>query len=253
MLDILEFLSIDFCIFHFFELVRNCNNWNIEILESWNLELLNSWKLYQLLQLFWLHNFFDFLTFSTSPASSTSVLLWLPKRQKWLFSHIDYRQNGQQLLNAIWNIWICIIKSTWVTNYAKIANHGQNLRFNFLVKKWLSLGELLRKKNRKSWKHVFYTNWTILSRKKIFFEKNFLNDPKSWKHRIYNFYKKALTILMKSWKYLALVIVFQNPKTVCPGKLRFSGKKFLSMILATLSLSTERQDFLRKIRPCQFF
>ena len=28
-----------------------------------------------------------------------------------------------------------------------------------------SLGELLRKKNQKSWKHVFYTNWTILSRK----------------------------------------------------------------------------------------
>ena len=51
--------------------------------------------------------------------------------------------------------------------------NGQNLKFHFLVEKWLSLGHLLRKKNRKSWKHVFYTNWTILSRKKNFSKKIF--------------------------------------------------------------------------------
>ena len=79
------------------------------------------------------------------------------------------------------------------TPWKKIATHGQNLRFHFLVEKWPSLGELLRKKNRKSWKHVFYTNWTILSRKKKFFEKIFLNDPKSRKSPIFNIFWTALT------------------------------------------------------------
>ena len=104
-----------------------------------------------------------------------------------LISHIDGRQNVQQLFNAIWNIWKCIIKSTWVIKYAKIAKHGQNLRFHFLVEKWLSLGEFLRKKNRKSWKHVFYTNWTILSRKKKF-SKNFfwiIQNPENWPYSIF--------------------------------------------------------------------
>ena len=112
-----------------------------------------------------------------------------------------------------------------MTNYAKIANHGQNLRFHFLVKKWLSLGELLRKKNRKSWKHVFYTNWTILSRKKIFFEKKFLNDPKSQKSPIYKIFWTALTNVLIFSGMIALDSAFQHIIPVCPGKIKKFYKK----------------------------
>ena len=119
----------------------------------------------------------------TYSASSISILFWLPKRQKWLFSHIDGRQKVQKLFNAIWNIWVCIIKSNWVTCYDEIAKHGHHLRSHFLVEKWLSLGHLLRKKNRKSWKHVFYTNWTILSKKQKFLQKKILDHSKSLKNR----------------------------------------------------------------------
>ena len=143
-----------------------------------------------------------------------------------LISHIDGRQNVQQLFNAIWNIWKCIIKSTWVINYAKIAKHGQNLRFHFLVEKWLSLGEFLRKKNRKSWKHVFYTNWTILSRKKNFFEKKFLNDPKSQKSPIYKIFWTALTNVLIFSGMIALDSAFQHIIPVCPGKIKKFYKKF---------------------------
>jgi len=129
-----------------------------------------------------------------------------------LISHIDGRQNVQQLFNAIWNIWKCIIKSTWVINYAKIAKHGQNLRFHFLVEKWLSLGEFLRKKNPKSWKHVFYTNWTILSRKKFFFKKIFLDHSKFSKNRggHISWTAKALWLIFSG--YVVLKYVFRYPK-----------------------------------------
>ena len=74
----------------------------------------------------------------------------------------------QILFIAIPNVSFCIFESTWVTNDENIAMKGQNLKFHFLVEKWQSLGELLRKKIENRKKHVFYTNWTILSRKKIF-------------------------------------------------------------------------------------
>ena len=64
---------------------------------------------------------------------------------------------------------ICNTRSYQAIKPKKMA---KNLNFKFLVKKWQSLGELLSKNCRKSWKHVFYTNWTILSRK-IFFSKKF--------------------------------------------------------------------------------
>ena len=52
---------------------------------------------------------------------------------------------------------------------------SQNLKVQFLVEKWLSLEHLLRKNFSKSWKHVFYTNWSILSifEKNFFWSKNF--------------------------------------------------------------------------------
>ena len=61
--------------------------------------------------------FFSFIDFCSSLTSKTS---------KVAFSHIDGRQDVQKKLIAIWNIWICIIKSTWETDYAKIAKDGQN-------------------------------------------------------------------------------------------------------------------------------
>ena len=149
-------------------------------------EILKSWTLGSSISFF---SFFEFITFLTPwlfrPLQFLRLLFFsgFQNVKSGFFYHIDDRQNGQQLLNAIWNIWIRIIKSIWMTNYAKIANHGQNLKFHFLVKKWLSLGEFLRKKNRKSWKHVFYTNWTILSKKQKFLQKNFLDHSKSLKNR----------------------------------------------------------------------
>ena len=110
-------------------------------------------------------------------------LLNLKIRLKMLYFAYWRPSKRATTVNAIWSIWKCIIKSTWVINYAKIVKHGQNLRFHFLVKKWQSLGELLRKKNRKSWKHVFYTNWTILSKKQKFLQKKFLDHSKSLKNR----------------------------------------------------------------------
>ena len=47
-----------------------------------------------------------------------------------------------------------------------------------MVEKWLSLGHLLRKNFRKSWKHVFYTNWTILSKKQKFLQKKIFGSFK---------------------------------------------------------------------------
>ena len=102
------------------------------------------------------------------------IFKWWPK--KTLLAYWQPAKLAKTVLmsfNVVTSILICITKTTWVTSYEKIAKHGQNLRFHFLVEKWLSLGELLRKKNRKSWKHVFYTNWTILSWKKNFFENFF--------------------------------------------------------------------------------
>ena len=95
-----------------------------------------------------------------------------------------------------------------------------------MVEKWPSLGELLRKKYRKSWKHVFYTNWTILSRKKIFFEKKFLNDPKSQKSPIYKIFWTALTNLLIFSGMIALDSAFQHIIPVCPGKIKKFYKKF---------------------------
>ena len=95
-----------------------------------------------------------------------------------------------------------------------------------MVEKRLSLGELLRKKNRKSWKHVFYTNWTIRSRKKNFFEKNFLNDPKSRKSPIFNIFWTALRNLLIFSGMIALDSAFQHIIPVCPGKLKKFYKKF---------------------------
>ena len=95
-----------------------------------------------------------------------------------------------------------------------------------MVEKWLSLGEFLRKKNRKSWKHVFYTNWTILSRKKIFFEKKFLNDPKSQKSPIYKIFWTALTNVLIFSGMIALDSAFQHIIPVCPGKIKKFYKKF---------------------------
>ena len=109
-------------------------------------EILKSWTLGSSISFF---SFFEFITFLTPwlfrPLQFLRLLFFsgCQNVKSGFFYHIDDRQNGQQLLNAIWNIWIRIIKSIWMTNYAKIANHGQNLKFHFLVKKWLSLGELL--------------------------------------------------------------------------------------------------------------
>ena len=86
------------------------------------------------------------------------------------FEHVEGRQTMQQSFVDISNVLFCLIRSAWVTNNQSIAINSNNLGFHFLPEKWLSLGHLLRKKNRKSWKHVFYTNWTILSRKKFFFD-----------------------------------------------------------------------------------
>ena len=130
------------------------NNYYYYILTVCSTEVENCNVLVGLAQLQWsfisFFSFFDFLTFSTSSASSTSVLFWLLNCQKWRFSHIDGPQNARQLFNVIRNIRKCIVESTWVTKYAKLAKRGQNLRFHFLVEKWQSLGEFLRKKNRKS-------------------------------------------------------------------------------------------------------
>ena len=87
------------------------------------------------------------------------------------FDNVEGRQTRQQLFVDISNVLFCLIRSAWVTNNQSIAINSWKLRFHFSLEKWLSLGHLLRKKNPKSWKHVFYTNWTILSRKKIFSEK----------------------------------------------------------------------------------
>ena len=115
--------------------------------------------------------------------------------------------------------------------YQIISSHqtqenGQKPKFQFLVEKWLSLGDLLRKNCRKSWKHVFYTNWTILSRKKIFFEKKFLNDPKSQKSPIYKIFWTALTNVLIFSGMIALDSAFQHIIPVCPGKIKKFYKKF---------------------------
>ena len=191
-------------------------------------EILKSWTLGSCISFF---SFFEFITFLTPwlfrPLQFLRLLFFsgFQNVKSGFFYHIDDRQNGQQLLNAIWNIWIRIIKSIWMTNYAKIANHGQNLKFHFLVKKWLSLGEFLRKKNRKSWKHVFYTNWTILSRKKNFFEKKILNDPKSRKSAINKIFWTASQNLLIFSGMIALDSAFQHIIPVCPGKIKKFYKK----------------------------
>ena len=110
--------------------------------------------------------------------SSGTLIASIQSVKNGFFLHIDGSQNVQQLFNAIGDIKIRIIKSTWVTNYPKIAKHGQNLRFHFLVEKWLCLGELLTKKNRKSWKHVFLHELNDSESKKKFFRKNFFEWSK---------------------------------------------------------------------------
>ena len=141
--------------------------------------------------------------------------------KKGFFSQIDDCQNMQQLFNVVSSILICITKSTLVTSYEKIARHGQNLRFHFLVQKWLSLGELLRKKNRKSWKHVFHTNWMILSRKKIFFEKFFLDHSKFSKNRIciISWTKSPFELIFSGM--IALDNGFQNINSLFPKNFNF--------------------------------
>ena len=112
-----------------------------------------------------------------------------------------------------------------------------------MVEKWLSLGEFLRKKNRKSWKHVFYTNWTILSRKKFFFEKNFLNDPKSQKSPIYKIFWTALTNLLIFSGMIALDSAFQHIIPVCPGKIKKFYKKFKNCQKIHVSVIIEWSGF----------
>ena len=101
----------------------------------------------------------------------------------------------------------------------------------FWSKKWQSLGKFLRKKNRKSWKHVFYTNWTILSRKKFFFEKIFLNDPKSQKSPIYKIFWTALTNVLIFSGMIALDSAFQHIIPVCQEKIKKFYKKLKNPIL----------------------
>ena len=106
--------------------------------------------------------------------------------------------------------------------------NGQNLKFHFLVEKWLSLGHLLRKKNRKSWKHVFYTNWTILSRKKKFskkVEKKIFFGSFSKFHKIghISWTTKAFRLIFSGM--IVLDSAFQNIKTVFKMTFNFFYKK----------------------------
>ena len=135
------------------------------------------------------------------------------------------------------NVSFSIFESTWVTNDETMAMKRQNLKFHFLVEKWLSLGHLLRKKNRKSWKHVFYTNWTILSRKKFFFEKSrkkiFFGSFSKF-HKIRHISWTAPQNLLIFSGMIALDSAFQNIIPVFPGKIK---------ILTSGSKSTEKTHF----------
>ena len=138
---------------------------------------------------------------------------------------------------AISNVIFCIFESTWVTNDDKVAIKSQNLKFHFWVEKWLSLGHLLRKKNRKSWKHVFYTNWTILSRKKFFFDffrKKIFFGSFSKFHKIRHISWTAPQNLLIFSGMIALDSAFQNIIPVFPGKIK---------ILTSGSKSTEKTRF----------
>ena len=154
-----------------------------------------------------------------------------------------------QLLKS-WILYILTSSVHYFHNmqYQVISRHqtqkiGQNLTFDFLVDKWPSLGDLLRRKNRKSWKHVFYTNWTILSRKKIFFEKKFLNDPKSQKSPIYKIFWTALTNLLIFSGMIALDSAFQHIIPVCPGKIKKFYKKFKNCRKIHVSVIIEWSGF----------
>ena len=112
-----------------------------------------------------------------------------------------------------------------------------------MVEKWLSLGEFLRKKNRKSWKHVFYTNWTILSRKKKFFRKFFLDHSKSRKSPIFNIFWTAPQNLLIFSGMMALDSYFQHIIPVCPGKIKKFYKKFKNCQKIHVSVIIEWSGF----------
>ena len=99
---------------------------------------------------------------------------------------------------------------------------------------------------------------TFFSRIEWFWvEKNFFSifwiwRRKNWIWRRRIFGRTAHSISMKISRYLALSIVFQNPKTICPEKIRFSDKKFLCAKNDTFSSLLDDPDFFGIIRLCQF-
>ena len=153
------------------------------------------------------------------------------------FDNVEGRQTRQQLFVDISNVLFCLIRSAWVTNNQSIAMNSWKLRFHFSLEKWLSLGHLLRKKNPKSWKHVFYTNWTILSRKKNFFEKSrkkiFFGSFSKF-HKIRHISWTAPQNLLIFSGMIALDSAFQNIIPVFPEKIK---------ILTSGSKSTEKTHF----------
>ena len=62
--------------------------------------------------------------------------------------------------------------------------------------------------------------------KNFFFEKNFLNDPKSQKSPIYKIFWTALTNVLIFSGMIALDNAFQHIIPVCPGKIKKFYKKF---------------------------
>ena len=72
----------------------------------------------------------------------------------------------------------------------------------------------------------FYTNWTILTRKKIFFEKFFLDHSKSRKSAIFNIFWATITNLLIFSGMIGLTNAFQHIIPVCPEKIKKFYKKF---------------------------
>ena len=97
--------------------------------------------------------------------SFKKAFLWFLNDSAWAIWQPTWQDHLVQSKYAIWSR----------SDAQNLNKKSQKLKVQFLVEKWLSLEHLLRKKFSKSWKHVFYTNWSILSifEKKIFGRKIF--------------------------------------------------------------------------------
>ena len=92
--------------------------------------------------------------------------LWFLNDPPWAILQPTCQDHLVYSKYAIWNR----------SDAPNLNKKSQKLKVQFLVEKWLSLEHLLRKIFSKSQKHVFYTNWSVLS----IFEKNLFGRKIFW-------------------------------------------------------------------------